>query len=99
MQPEIEDLLEPSAAPDVGQIQQRLEAHVGAAAYADSEFTDWLARRLGTSKWVVARKSPRLAERHEIFLSNQDYSKLAEEFWKKTGKEPYSGCAAFRGGK
>jgi hypothetical protein len=44
-------------------------------------FADWLANRLGSEKWVVARSSSRLLEKgYDKFLSPDAFKKLRSEF-------------------
>jgi hypothetical protein len=44
------------------------------------KFTDWLAQRLGTRRWVVARPTVKLRERYDRFLSQREFTALKEEW-------------------
>ena len=43
-------------------------------------FTDWLAAKLGTRKWVVCRASAKRRLRYDLFLSQARYRELEAEF-------------------
>jgi hypothetical protein len=44
-------------------------------------FPEWLAARLGTRQWCVARKSKRLVEKgYTVFLSQRTYSQYVLVF-------------------
>lgn len=47
---------------------------------AQVKFSDWLAERLGTRRWVVARASARRREKYDLFLSSKRYNALRAEF-------------------
>ena len=43
-------------------------------------FTDWLAAKLGTRNWVVARASAKRRLRYDLFLSQARFTELRNEF-------------------
>lgn len=50
-------------------------------------FTDWLANQIGTSKWMVGRKSKkRLEKGYEIFLTQRRFTALKRHFEKETSE-------------
>jgi hypothetical protein len=44
------------------------------------KFTDWIAQRLGSRRWVVARASAKLRTNYDRFLSQAQFSALRAEF-------------------
>lgn len=52
-----------------------------------AKFAGWLALHLGTSKWVVARRSKRLVEKgYEQFLTQKRFTALKRYFEKENGE-------------
>lgn len=50
-------------------------------------FAGWLARYVGTCKWVVARKSKkRIEQGYELFLTQKRFTSLKRHFEKETGE-------------
>lgn len=47
---------------------------------ATPKFVDWLADRLGSHMWVVARATPHLRTRYDVFLSRTKFAALREEY-------------------
>lgn len=44
-------------------------------------FREWLIKKLGTQKWVIARKSPKLIDKgYDCFLSRERYKTLYGEY-------------------
>ncbi len=44
------------------------------------KFTDWIAQKLGTRNWVVARASAKRRAKYDRFLSQAQFSALRTEF-------------------
>ena len=44
------------------------------------DFCKWLAAKLGSSKWAIARRSRRLEGRYDVFLSAKRYQDLKNEW-------------------
>lgn len=48
---------------------------------AEHATAEWLAARLGTRKWVLARRSPRLvAKGYTVFISRKHWAALQAEY-------------------
>ena len=43
-------------------------------------FADWIAQKLGTRKWVVARSSAKLRTKYDRFLSQAQFTALRVEY-------------------
>lgn len=52
-----------------------------------TDFRDWLANQIGTSKWIVARRSKKRVEvGFDLFITQTRFTALQRHFWKETGE-------------
>ena len=71
------------AVPD----RRRVVAH---GLVQDFDWSDWLANKLGTHKWVVApRLTEKLREKYDVAISQQRYNELAQQYKQETGNTHY----------